>query len=248
MTPHFNHTIDAGLSLPVLATAGAQPGWVVLNRAREQRFTGQIVFHKQPEVAVYFDYGIAYHAVSAGDRTLSEQLVAAGVVVPAQIERGTVRVGNVEHLGRLFDRDNSIDRDSVMVALELATDDAIAAIANRPATNFSVTAYRHHASGVHRWLVYAGPSVQFAPAAAVAQVVNPVATGFPDIADLQPVDDVSIEWDHPIEPDGQGAILLSVDDSQDALRDADEICVPSPPPVVPAPRRRTQGPSYLSLQ
>ena len=72
MTPHFNRTIDAGLSLPVLATAGAQPGWVVLNRARDQRFTGQIVFRTQPETAVYFDYGIAYHAVSPGDRALSE--------------------------------------------------------------------------------------------------------------------------------------------------------------------------------
>lgn len=53
----------------------------------------------------------------------------------AQIERGTVRVGNVEHLGRLCDRDSSIDRDSVMVALELAIADAAAFVPSVPSTS-----------------------------------------------------------------------------------------------------------------
>ncbi|MGK0275537.1 MAG: hypothetical protein ACI9N0_001922, partial [Ilumatobacter sp.] len=205
MTLPFNSTIDAGASLPSLVAAGAQPGWVVLNSARDERFTGQIVFDTQPEIEVYFDYGIAYHAVSAGDRTLSEQLVAAGVVVPAQIERGTVRVGNVEHLGRLFDRDSSIERDPVMVALELATDDVVTTIANHPPTNFSVTSYRHHVSGVHRWFLSSAlPSqrtsiadlAQFASTAGDAQPDNSGTSGFADTADALPADEVSIEWDH----------------------------------------------------
>ena len=221
MTPPFDSSFDAQTSLPALVAAGVQPGWVVLNCARDKRFTGQIVFCTQPEIEVYFDCGIAYHAVSAGDQTLSEQLVASGVVVPAQIERGTVRVGNVEHLGRLFDRDSSIERDSVMVVLELATDEVIATIANHPPTNFSVTAYRHHVSGIHRWFLSSvapsqRPSIadlaEFASTAGAAQRVNSVTRDTADASDQLPVDEVSIEWDHPIEPEGRRTTLCPVEE------------------------------------
>ena len=238
MTLPFDSTIDAGGSLPELVAAGAQPGWVVLNCARDERFTGQIVFHTQPEIEVYFDFGMTYHAVSAGDLTLSEQLVAAGVVVPAQIERGTVRVGKVDHLGRLFDRDSSIERDSVMVALELATDDVIATIANHPPTSFSVTAYRHHASGVHRWFASsARPSqrgsiadlAQCASTVGTAQPDNSVTNGFADTADPLPVDEISIEWDHPIEPAGRRTMWRPVEEVLGTPQDSSE------PPPAPAP-------------
>jgi hypothetical protein len=239
MTPPFDSGTDAAASLSALA-AGEKPGWVVLHRARDQRFTGQIVFRTQPEIAVYFDNGTAYHAVSPGDRALSEQLVEAGVIVPAQVERGAVRVGNVEHLGRLFDRDRSIDRDSVLVALELATEEVIASIANQPETNFSVTAYRHHESGIHRWFVMAGQTAQPSPTVVPAQLDNSFTTGLTDVADSTPVDDVTIEWDHPIDPERGGKTLHLFDDLFETPEDRGGVdLVPSdffpPPPPEASP-------------
>jgi hypothetical protein len=245
MTPPFDSGTDAAASLSPLAT-GEKPGWVVLHRARDEGFTGQIVFHIQPEIAVYFDNGTAYHAVSPGDRALSEQLVEAGVIVPAQIERGAVRVGNVEHLGRLFDRDRSIDRDSVLVALELTTEDAIATIANQPETNFSVTAYRHHESGIHRWFVMSGQTAQPAPTVVPAQLDNSFTTGLTDVADSTPVDDVFIEWDHPIDPEHGGKTLHPFDDLYEMPEDRGGVdLVPSgvfPPPEASPAAEPTRQP------
>ena len=74
-----------------------------------------------------------------------------GCVDRDQLERGTVRVGDVEHLGRLFDRDATVDRDAVMVVTETATQAIVAEIANEAICTVRSTAYRHHPSGLHRW-------------------------------------------------------------------------------------------------
>ena len=39
-----------------------RPGWVALDAAREQAFTGEIVFRAEPDVRVYLDNGVAYYA------------------------------------------------------------------------------------------------------------------------------------------------------------------------------------------
>jgi hypothetical protein len=79
---------------------GPQPVWMTLNEARERAFTGEIVFEADPEVLAYLDNGIVYYAERGADDPLGQRLLEAGVVDTEQLERGTVRVGDVEHLGR----------------------------------------------------------------------------------------------------------------------------------------------------
>ena len=140
-------------STGALSVSGPQPGWMTLDEARERAFTGEVVFEVDPEVLVYLDNGVVYYAERASDASLGRRLLDAGVIDRIQLERGTVRVGDVEHLGRLFDREPSIDRDAVLVVTETSTEDLITELANHAVTTVRVTAYRHHPSGVHRWFV-----------------------------------------------------------------------------------------------
>ncbi|MET0663911.1 MAG: hypothetical protein ABWZ42_12340 [Ilumatobacteraceae bacterium] len=124
---------------------------MTLNEARERAFTGEIVFETDPEVRAYLDNGVAYYAERASSPSLGERLVGASVLDNDQLDRGTVRIGEVENLGRLFDRDPSVDRDAVLVVTEALTDELVMELANEVVTTIRFTAYRHHPSGLHRW-------------------------------------------------------------------------------------------------
>jgi hypothetical protein len=252
----------APATLDALAAAGEHAGWHVLDTARFQKFTGEIVFQTQPSISVYLDSGHAYYAVRAGDPSLCGLLIEADVIAPAQIERGVIRIGNVENFGRLFDRDPSVDRDAVMVVLELATDDVVTIVANAVTSSIALTAYRHHASGVHRWFV--APSnqrdhvaAQLAPVGEVAQIDPSVTSDLPGLSGLPNDfdDEVHIEWDQPLghdllnEPaprhafdesmlqsilDSTVASTIAVDDPAPAVADlAPPTLLASPEPVVP---------------
>ena len=230
-------------TLQALAVAGEQSGWHVLDTARAQQFTGEIVFQTQPTISVYFDNGLAYYAVKAGDPSLCDRLVELGVVEATQLERGVIRVGNVENLGRLFDRDPSVDRDAVMVVLEIATDEVVTAIANTVTSSFTSTAYRHHVSGVHRWFV--APSdqgrytlAQLAPIGEVAQIDASVTSDLPGLNGLSTVfdDGVQIEWDQPLgdELPQPPAAKHSIDDSMlQSILESDHPSAPATPDVSP---------------
>jgi hypothetical protein len=188
-----------------LGIDGPQPVWMTLNQARKRAFTGEIVFETDPEVHAYLDSGTVYYAERDSDVSLGRRLLEAGVVHIDQLRRGIVRVGDVEHLGRLFDRDPSVDRHAVIVMAETATEQLVAELANRSTTTVRATAYRHHPSGLHRWFVTQteqAPMVR--PVSAVARYEAPVLdalSGLPfadnDAAEL------IIEWDmepgHPTE-------------------------------------------------
>ena len=195
-------------TLDALAADGEHAGWRVLDTARAQQFTGEIIFQSQPNVSVYLDGGHAYYAVRAGGPSICERLIDADVITPMQIERGVIRIGDIENLGRLFDRDASVDRDAVMVVVELATDDVVTMLANTVTSSITLTAYRHHTSGVHRWFV--APSdhrhdvpVQRAPVNEVTQTDTSITSEQPALADLPDrVDDgVHIEWDQSLGDD-----------------------------------------------
>ncbi len=118
-----NTGTTAETSSAALAVDGAQPVWMTLNEARERAFTGEIVFETNPEVLTYLDHGVVYYAERVNDASLGRRLLDAGVLDVGQLDRGTVRVGDIEHLGRLFDRDPSVDRDAVVVVAETATEE-----------------------------------------------------------------------------------------------------------------------------
>ncbi len=201
LTPHEAEVDPARL----ITSARPQPGWVALDHARDHGFTGEIVFHARPEVRVYVDNGVVYFAERAGDETLGRRLLAAGLVDAVQLERGTVRVGGVEHLGRLFDREPSIDRDAVLVLTEDTTAALVADLANNVIAPTTATAYRHHGSGVHRWFVApTGGGVLSRPVSDVALVDNSVVEqlpGLPPVDAAPPSDELRIEWDEPLDGD-----------------------------------------------
>ena len=82
----------------------------------ERGFTGEVRLALGTGVLVYADGGRPYFAERVGDAALGERLVTTGVLRDEQLARGMIRVGDVEHLGRLFDRDATIDRDAVFAA------------------------------------------------------------------------------------------------------------------------------------
>lgn len=172
---------------------GPQPVWKTLDEARERAFTGEIVLELEPEVFVYVDNGAVYHAECADDAPLGRRLAEAGVLDEAQLARGTVRVGGIDHLGRLFDRDPSIDRDAVLVAAELLTQELVTELANREIATVRVTAYRHHPAGVHHW--FAEPPDALAPGSITdTGRLSAIPAGMGD----ELSDELRIEWDEPI--------------------------------------------------
>ncbi len=194
-----NTGITAETSSAALVVDGAQPVWMTLNEARERAFTGEIVFETNPEVLTYLDHGIVYYAERVTDASLGRRLLDAGVLDVGQLDRGTVRVGDIEHLGRLFDRDPSVDRDAVVVVAETATEELIADLANQAVASARVTAYRHHPSGVHRWFVAPlDPAAMQRPVSAVAQLDSTVVDQLPGLP-FSDAEELTIEWDDQID-------------------------------------------------
>ena len=185
-----------------ITSPSPQPCWMALDAARDQAFTGEIVFDAEPEVRVYLDNGVAYYAERADDDTLGRRLIDAGLIDAVQLERGMVRVGDVEHLGRLFDRDPTVDRDAVMVVTEDATEHVLADLANNVIAASRSTAYRHHESGVHRWFVApVSGGYMTRPVSDVAPLDNSVVEDLPGLPSAETGsigDELRIEWDLPI--------------------------------------------------
>ncbi len=211
-----------------LAVDGSQPVWMTLNEARERAFTGEIVFETDPEVLAYLDHGVVYYAERVTDASLGRRLLEAGVLDVEQLDRGTVRVGDIEHLGRLFDRDPSVDRDAVVVVAESSTHELIADLANRAITTVRVTAYRHHPSGVHRWFVAPpDPTAPQRPVGAVAQLDSTVVDHLPGLPFVG-TDELTIEWDEHIDGTNGTAVddvfdVSMFDLSEDSHGDIDDL-------------------------
>lgn len=200
------------------------PGWQVLDAARTHRFTGELVMHGRTVVRVYLDRGLIYTAERAGDRSLGARLVDAGALSEAQLEYGTLRVGDIEHLGRLFDRVPSINRDGVLVVNQLMTDECVRSIAGDHVDAVDVTPYRHHSSGMHRWDVIREVEATLAlgvPELALpspAPEATPVAAPAPEAFAGQPRATPTVD---PTEPSGAteaGDVLVAEDAGPAAAR------------------------------
>ncbi len=154
-----------------------RPSRVTLDVAAHLEFTGRIVFTTDPSLSLYLDRGRPYHAERSGDESIARQLVAAGLITEAQFERGVVSLGDDDHVGRLFERDASIDRDAVIVAVERRRDDLVHAVAQIPEVALTADPYRRDTSGLDRWFL-AADLHGAAPLAARAS--QPTAAPTPD--------------------------------------------------------------------
>ena len=135
-----------------LEDSGPRPVWAVLDGAIARRFTGEVTIHLDPMVRAYFQDGHVYFAERDGDAPLAERLLQLGVVTEDDLRKGMISLGVIAHLGRLFDRVPTVERDQVELALEVMTGQLLGVIGNRTITDTSVATYRHHSSGVNRWL------------------------------------------------------------------------------------------------
>lgn len=192
---------DVAADLFGLADTFPRPGWVVLDAARDHRFTGELIFDTSVEARVYFDRGRIYLAERSSDPSLGSRLVDAGALNAAQLEHGSLRIGDSEHLGRLFERVPSIDRHSVLVTAEMMTEECVGWLAGQQIRAVRSSAYRHHPSGVHRWerpngwadLSPGDPLPAPAPDEVPVEVVPPE----PLFAPVDSFDDGMIQWDEP---------------------------------------------------
>lgn len=155
-----------------LETPGARPVWAVLDAAGMRRFTGEITLASWPVVRAYFNDGEVYYAEREGDPSIGDRLIEYGVVTPDELAAGTVQLGKVAHLGRLFDRVPTLERDTVELVLEVVTGEVLGEIADHTVERISIASYKHHPSGVSKWRRRAG-SADDAPLTGEVAVVPP---------------------------------------------------------------------------
>ncbi len=179
-----------------LEAPGARPVWAVLDAAGARHFTGEITLHCVPTVRAWFNGGELYFAEREGDPGLADRLLAMGVLSTDDLSAGSVQLGAVTHLGRLFDRVPRLDRDHVELALEILTGEVVGEIADHVVEEITIASYRHHPSGVVKWhkrptvvITQVGGDVD--PSAAASAVTAPAAArpgpiSFAEPSDLTP--------------------------------------------------------------
>lgn len=134
------------------AGTGPRPAWQVIEAARRRYLTGQLFLETTPPTNVYLRDGQVYFAERTTDGGLGVRLLVEGVITRAQLQKATLQVSGVEHLGRMFERDDSIDRQAVELCVELMTDDVLTQIAEIEVARWTMKLYQRHPSGLDRWL------------------------------------------------------------------------------------------------
>jgi hypothetical protein len=129
-----------------------RPAWQVIEAARRQLLTGELSLATTPTTHVYLRDGQIYFAERTTDGGLGVRLLVEGVITRQQMGKGALLVSGVEHLGRMFQRDTTIDQQSVELCVELMTDDVLTAVANDVIDHYTMTMYKRHPNGIDRWL------------------------------------------------------------------------------------------------
>ena len=147
---------DANL-FPDEAGFTPRPAWQVIEAARRQYLTGELTLQTTPATRIYLRDGQVYFAERASDGALPIRLMMEGVITRDQMQRGTVIVNGVEHVGRMFEADPTIDRASVELCTELFTDDVMVNVADATVDGYELALYRRHPSGIDRWYPHSVP-------------------------------------------------------------------------------------------
>lgn len=126
--------------------------WRVIEAARRQMLTGELSLATTPRTRVYLRDGQIYFAERSTDGGLGVRLLVEGVITRQQMGKGALLVSGVEHLGRMFQRDPSIERQSVELCVELMTDEVLTSVATEVVEHYTMTMYQRHPNGIDRWL------------------------------------------------------------------------------------------------
>ncbi len=154
-----------------------------------------------PVVTVYLDRGEIYLAERITDPSLGSRLIDAGALNAAQLEHGSIRVGEVAHLGRLFERVPSVNRHTVLVMTEMMTEECVGWMAGQLVRGVTSTPYRHHPAGIRRW-TQSPRALDLSPGDPLpSPVVGDAAISTPPpeplFSPLEAFDDDVITWDQP---------------------------------------------------
>ena len=147
----------------------------VLGRLKSAGFSGEAVFDTVPVSRLYFLDGTCYYAERDGDLTLGQQLVVSGAITGDELERGAVNLGQIEYLGRFFERSPESDRHLVELAIECHAAGVLVDVARAGVIAHTTTSSRHHRSGISKLLTETAPGLR--PPLARAQVL--ARTGSP---------------------------------------------------------------------
>ena len=125
--------------------------WEVLEGLRQLAFSGEVRLDTEPPVQLFLTRGHVYIAENNEQSELHDRLLADGSLHRSQLVRGSLTVGGRLHLGRLFDRDPSIDRDLVELSVDCANNDVLGSVAEQIVRSIDARPLRHHPAGVHLW-------------------------------------------------------------------------------------------------
>ncbi len=165
-----------------------RPAWQVIEAARRRYLTGELTLATSPTTKIFMRDGQVYFAERSSDGALPIRLMMEGVITREQMQRGTVIVNGVEHVGRMFEADPTIDRPSVELCTELFTDDVMVTVANTVVSGYELALYRRHPSGIDRWYPHSVPvaSRQSDPASGSGPKRSPDAEATQKSADAKP--------------------------------------------------------------
>ena len=144
------------------------------------------------------------------DPSLAARLVDSGALTATQLELGSMFVEGVAHLGRLFDRVGSVDRDQVLLVTELMTEDCVGWLASQSVDGIDPAPYRHHPTGIRRW----SWTTQL-PESTPAESLPPQSTGA-----LVPPGADAIQFPAPAPPLGEPSADADADADADAVTGA----------------------------
>jgi hypothetical protein len=215
-----NFMVDAIL-FPDEADFAARPAWQVIEAARRLYLTGELTLPTNPPTHVYLRDGVVYFAERSSDGALQIRLMMEGVISREQMQRGTVIVNGIEHVGRMFDADPTIDRASVELCSEMFTDDVMVHVANEVVESYELALYRRHPSGLDRWYPHSLPVL-------ARRIESPVAQ--PEITH-EPV--MPHELEIPHEPAQATVVLEPVAPQPEP--EAEPVAEAEPEPEVAAP-------------
>lgn len=138
---------------PDIVNSPPRSAWEIIEDVCNAHVTGELTLTtaSPTKTKVYMTRGLVYFAERETDDTLATRLVLSGAINLDQLQIGAIRLNCVEHLGRMFERDATIERDAVELAVELITEMTLTDIADQPVLSHRLAMYRHHPSGIARW-------------------------------------------------------------------------------------------------
>jgi hypothetical protein len=219
-----------------------RPAWRVIEAARMRHLTGELALQSDPPTNVYLFNGEAYFAERTTDGGISVRLLVEGVINRKQLSKGSVMVSGVEHLGRLFERDDSIDRHAVELCVELMTDDVLTSVAQEMVDGYTMTLYKRHPSGIDRWLPNQptddAPVIEDQPAATLSDFQPPIAGQAATNGEI-PTEPIAAEQPAVLQPILLQPVLREVarEAVTEPVQDPIAAVVRAPEPVVRAPER-----------